>query len=107
MIGTWRASEDLERFAWQARGDQQMTRSTAHLYGRQDDAKFLVQWGVENVVLSLDEALLWPTEFQLLFCDWTHRRATPAERQLGADVVLSFQRPPDQLGGISGGPLQR
>lgn len=107
VIGTWRASEELERFAWQARGDQQMTRSTAHLYGRQDDAKFLVQWGVENVVLSLDEALLWPTEFQLLFCDWTHRRATPAERQLGADVVLSFQRPPDQLGGISGGPLQR
>jgi len=44
VIGTWRASEDLERFAWQARGDQQMTRSTAHLYGRQDDAKFLVQW---------------------------------------------------------------
>src|SRR6185437_2714740 len=89
VIGTWRASEDLERFAWQARGDQQMTRSTAHLYGRQDDAKFLVQWGVENVVLSLDEALLWPTEFQLLFCDWTHRRATPAERQLGAYVVVS------------------
>ena len=104
MIGTWRATENVQQFERQASGYQQMTRRTAQLYGREDDARFLVQWGEETVVLSLEEAVRWPREFQLEFCDWTHRSATPAEQDLGAAIVLSFQRPPDRLGGIGGGP---
>lgn len=104
VIGTWRATENVQQFERQASGYQQMTRRTAQLYGREDDARFLVQWGEETVVLSLEEAVRWPREFQLEFCDWTHRSATPAEQDLGAAIVLSFQRPPDRLGGIGGGP---
>ena len=100
VIGSWKASENLDRFEMRADGDKQALRRIAREFGRARDARFLIQWGAENVVLSLAEALHWPTEFQLEFCGWIYRHATSAEQQLGADVVLSFLRPPDRFGGI-------
>ena len=93
VIGSWRASENLERFEMRAGGDSDTLRGIARECGRERDARFLIQWGSEKVVLSLEEAIHWSTDFQLEFCGWTYRAATPTEYQYGADVVLSFHRP--------------
>lgn len=100
VIGSWRTSENLERFERRAGWQKDSFREIARQHGPEHDARFLIQWAAENVVLSLEEALHWPTEFQLEFCAEAYRSATPAEQQLGANIVLSFLRPPDRLGAV-------
>lgn len=100
VIGSWRASENLERFERRAGWQRDSFREIARQHGPEHDARFLIQWAAENVVLSLEEALHWPAELQLELCAQTYRSATPAEQQLGANIVLSFLRPPDRLGAV-------
>lgn len=99
VVGSCKASEDPERFKRRKVACADDIRRAARYFGRQGDARFLVQWNETSLTLSLPEALRWPTEYQMEFCDWYARTANPDERALGGDVVLYFRRPPDRQGG--------
>lgn len=94
-IGSWNAAEAPQEFHRVCTGREANLRAAGENHGRGNKSNFLVAWGGDRQLISMNEALQWQAIYQLAFCIWRAKDATSEDREHGADVRLSFERPDD------------